>query len=385
MAVASPSLSGVEVSVDGPPPFQPDSLLGTVVAGRYRLCGHLASGGMAAVYVAEDTVARREVALKILQPHLAAAPEAVRRFLCEGAIASLIDHENVVRVLDHGGEGRPCFIAMELLEGEGLFDRLRRQGALPAEEVVAILSQVCDGLEAAHGKGVVHRDLKPENVFLHQRPGRSPTVKIIDFGVAGGAHGEPGEVGLVVGTPQYLSPEQAYGRPAGPRSDVYSVGIMAWRMLAGRHPFTADTADDLIRMQARDPVPSLTVARPDLPIPAELVAVVARACAKDPDARPASAAELGALLRGALGRATGLPTPMPRPSFRPPGTGVPTPVRVPSPDAGPPAVPVERWRRFLRMIALAAVLAGLGLAGAALFLHGRSPPAQEGRQAAPAP
>src|SRR5512136_2099758 len=111
------------VGPDGAVPFQPDSLLGTVVAGRYRLSGHLASGGMAAVYVAEDTRERREVALKILQPQLATSAAAVRRFLCEGAIAGMIEHRNVVRVLDHGD--RPCFIAMELLEGEGLFDRLR--------------------------------------------------------------------------------------------------------------------------------------------------------------------------------------------------------------------------------------------------------------------
>ena len=121
MPDGSVSLSGVDVRVDGVVPFQPESLLGTVVAGRYRLSGHLASGGMAAVYVAEDTRERREVALKLLAPHLALSPEAVRRFLCEGAIARMIDHENVVRVLDHGGEDGPCFIAMELLEGEGLF------------------------------------------------------------------------------------------------------------------------------------------------------------------------------------------------------------------------------------------------------------------------
>ena len=159
----------MDVSLEGMAPFQPESLLGTVVGGRYRLSGHLASGGMSAVYVAEDTRHRREVALKLLQPHLAGSPEAVRRFLCEGAIAGMIDHANVVRILDHGGEDGSCFIAMELLDGEGLFDRLRREGALPPAEVVAILVQVCNGLEAAHRQGVVHRDLKPENVFLGAR------------------------------------------------------------------------------------------------------------------------------------------------------------------------------------------------------------------------
>src|SRR5512137_3055119 len=201
MPDGSVSLSGVHVSLEGLAPFQPESLLGTVVAGRYRLSGHLASGGMSAVYVAEDTRHRREVALKLLQPHLAGSPEAVRRFLCEGAIAGMIDHANVVRILDHGGEDGSCFIAMELLEGEGLFDRLRRMGTMPPAEVVAILVQVCNGLEEAHRQGVVHRDLKPENVFLHQPRSASPVVKILDFGVAGGLHGEGSDAGLVVGTP----------------------------------------------------------------------------------------------------------------------------------------------------------------------------------------
>src|SRR5512136_2190010 len=164
MAQQAISLPGGDLPAGGAP-FQPESLLGTVVAGRYRISGHLASGGMAAVYLAEDTAARRDVALKVLRPDLESSPESVRQFLCEGSIASLIDHENVVRVLDHGGDANgPHFIAMELLEGEGLFDRLRRRGALEPSEAVAVLLQVCAGLEAAHRQGIVHRDLKPENV-----------------------------------------------------------------------------------------------------------------------------------------------------------------------------------------------------------------------------
>ncbi len=358
----------MDVHVDGVPPFQPESLLGTVVAGRYRLSGHLASGGMAAVYVAEDTRERREVALKLLQPHLASSPEAVRRFLCEGTIARMIDHENVVRVLDHGGDGAECFIAMELLEGEGLFDRLRREGALPPGEVVAILVQLCGGLEAAHRKGVVHRDLKPENVFLHGRRGAPPVVKVLDFGVAGGAHGEGGDTGLVVGTPEYLSPEQAFGKAVDARSDVYSVGVMAWRMLVGRPPFVADSAEALIRMQAREPVPSIATARPDLGLPADLVAAVARACAKDPSDRQPSAAALAMDLARSLGRDVPSPTPMPRPSFQPPREG-----RSPPPPPPPPE-PTGRGDRGqrLRLVAVLATALALGVAGTALLLHGRA-------------
>jgi serine/threonine protein kinase len=367
------------VSLGGMAPFQPESLLGTVVAGRYRLAGHLASGGMAAVYVAEDTRDRREVALKLLQPHLARSPEAVRRFLCEGAIAGMIDHENVVRVLDHGGDDGSCFIAMELLEGEGLFDRLRRTGALPAAEVVAILVQVCSGLEAAHRQGVVHRDLKPENIFLHGSRTARPVVKILDFGVAAGAHGEGGDTGLVVGTPEYLSPEQAYGKAADARSDVYSVGIMAWRMLVGRVPFAADSADALIRMQAREPLPSITRVRPDLGVPQELVAVVERACAKDPAGRPPSASAFALDLARAMGGAVSLPTPMPRPAFRAPEE-VTGPLAPATRDgSGAPA----RKGRFLHILAILVLVLALVVAGAAVFLHARPPP-DGAQQTAPA-
>jgi serine/threonine-protein kinase len=292
----------------------------------------------------------------------------------------MVDHENVVRVLDHGGEDGPCFIAMELLEGEGLFDRLRRQGELPPAEVVAILVQVCNGLEAAHRQGVVHRDLKPENVFLHGRRGTPPVVKILDFGVAGGAHGEGGDTGLVVGTPEYLSPEQAYGKAVDARSDVYSVGIMAWRMLVGRTPFSADSPDALIRMQARDPVPSITAARPDLVIPPELIDVVARACAKDPAERPPSAAALAVDLARSLGQSVPRPSAMPRPSFQAPPGG---PGQATAPPAQEPVPPVDRGRR-LGVLAVLALALALGVAGAAAYLHSRNPPPAGSGQTAPA-
>jgi serine/threonine-protein kinase len=385
------SLPGVDVAVDGSTPFQPDSLLGTVVGGRYRISAHLASGGMAAVYIAEDAEHRREVALKVLRPDLALSPEVVRRFLCEGSIAALVDHENVVRVFDHGGgDGGPCFIAMELLEGEGLFDRLRRVGSLPPSEVVAILVQVCNGLEAAHRQGVIHRDLKPENVFLHGRRGAPPVVKIIDFGVAGDASGEGGDIGLVVGTPEYLSPEQAYGRAVDARSDIYSVGVMAWRMLVGRTPFTADSAESLIRKQAREPVPPLTEARPDLAAHPDLVAVVARACAKNPADRPATAANLGEDLARTMGHLTPLRAPAPVPTFTP--SAPPEPLADPawaseSPDTPSPSAPAPRTLRTyqpepergsgLRLAAAVILAVGLVVTGGALYLHSRVVPKAE--------
>ena len=373
----------MEVGLDGVAPFQPDSLLGTVVAGRYRLSAHLASGGMAAVYVAEDTRDRREVALKVLRPDLAASPDVVRRFLCEGSIAAMIEHENVVRVLDHGGaEGGPHFIAMELLEGEGLFDRLRRRGALPPSEVVSILVQVCAGLDAAHRQGVVHRDLKPENVFLHGRRGAPPVVKLLDFGVASAANAVTGDAGFVVGTPEYLSPEQAFGQAVDARADIYSVGLMAWRMLVGRTPFTAPSADSMIRKQAREPVPLLTTARPDLAAHPDLVAAVARACAKRPDDRPASADVLADELARTLGHRSPLPVPAHMPTFFSSRTGSESVGSAGTAAAAvvarlppePPRPDPDRRGDVLRIVAAATLVLGLLFAAASLFVRYRPKP-----------
>jgi serine/threonine protein kinase len=196
-------------------------------------------------------------------------------------------------------------------------------------------------------------------------------VKILDFGVAAGTHGEGGDTGLVVGTPEYLSPEQAFGKAADARSDVYSVGVMAWRMLVGRPPFAADSADALIRMQAREPVPSITSVRPDLGVPPELVAVVARACAKDPADRPASASALALELARATGGTVTSPAPMPRPAFRPPGevTGARA---LPSPL---PSGSTAGKDRSLRTLAAVALVLALGVAGVAAYLHTRPQPA----------
>ncbi len=291
-----------------PPDFDPASLVGTTLDGQYRIDSHLASGGMGAVFRAHHLSLRKDVALKVLRPELTTSVELQERFRRESEIAASLEHRHIVRVTDfrRSPEGL-LYLAMELLDGESLFDRLRREGFLPPDEAVQILWQLCDGLEAAHGKGVVHRDLKPENVFLARGPG-GEVVKILDFGIAKMA--EPGEgaatqTGMVVGTPEYLSPEQATGSAVDARADLYTVGLIGWRMLAGRHPFKAADARGLLMMQATRPVPPLAEVRPDFAAYPLLVAAIARACEKDPAARYQSAAEfkadLGAVLDHGLG------------------------------------------------------------------------------------
>jgi eukaryotic-like serine/threonine-protein kinase len=301
------------------PAFDPAQLVGTTLDGRYLIEEHLATGGMGAVFRGRHVYMRKDVALKVLRPDLSASSELVERFRREAEIAASLEHENIVRVTDFGRtpEGW-LFLAMELLFGESLFDRLRREGFLPPGEAVTILWEVCAGLEAAHARGVVHRDLKPENVFLARTPSGREVVKILDFGIAKIADPSSDsatQAGMVVGTPEYLSPEQATGSAVDGRADLYTVGLIAWRMLTGRHPFKAEDARSLLMMQATKPVPAMTDARPDLADHPMLLSVVARACAKDPGIRYQTASDLKADLAGSLGAAFQAPlgaTPDPR-------------------------------------------------------------------------
>ena len=316
--------TGLSDLAQAAPAFVPESLLETTLDGRYELTAHLASGGMGAVFRARHVHLRKDVAVKVLRPELSSAPEIVERFRREAEIASALEHENIVRVTDFGrSEQGLLFLVMELLTGESLFDRLRREGFLPPEQAVPILWQVCAGLDAAHAMGVVHRDLKPENVFLARSASGREVTKLLDFGIAKLATPAAGggtQAGIVVGTPEYLAPEQATGGPVDARADLYAVGLIAWKTLAGRHPFRAEDQRALLMMQATQPVPLLTEARPDLAALPALVSVVARACAKDPAGRPPSAAALRAQLAAALGPAFLVPpgaTPAPPPHLSP--------------------------------------------------------------------
>ena len=358
------------------PPFDPASLVGTVLDGRYELVGHLASGGMGAVFQARHVHLRKDVAVKVLRPELSASGDLVERFRREAEIASALDHENLVHVTDFGRSDQGLlFLVMDLLVGESLFDRLRRERTLPPPVAVPILWQICAGLEAAHAHGVVHRDLKPENVFLTRTASGREVVKLLDFGIAKFARsGDTAtQAGIVVGTPEYLSPEQAMGLAVDARADLYTVGLLAFRMLSGRQPFRADDARGLLVQQASVPVPRVHDVNPELAEWPSLSAAVARACEKDPAARPASASELGALFAGAIGPAFVAP-PGATPTFSLPAitaaprateafgsaaTGTaPAGVEAPAPAARP-----RRWLRLALGLALLAALAVAAVAG----------------------
>ena len=285
-----------------------DSLIGTTLVGRYRVEARVGSGAMGAVYRAEQAGLGRSVALKILNRDRSVGGDTVQRFRREAQALSALHHPNTVRVFDFGATDEGLlFLAMELLEGEPLTDRIVRDGPVPACEAILIIQQVLRSIGEAHARGIVHRDLKPDNVFLARVPTeRDAIVKVLDFGIAKATDGErtidqfETLDGTVFGTPRYMSPEQAAGRTLGPRSDLYAVGIMLYELLAGRPPFVDNDAVVVMARHIREEPLSVCRAAPAEPIPANLEAAVHRSLAKDPADRFQTAEEFEQALQACL-------------------------------------------------------------------------------------
>jgi serine/threonine protein kinase len=275
-------------------------------ADRYRLERRLGVGGMATVQLAFDTRLERNVAVKLLAEHLADDSSFVSRFRREALAAARLVHPNVVQVFDFGldDETHRNFIVMEYVDGQSCAEILRERRALPPDEAVEILAQSCRGLAYAHRHEVVHRDVKPGNL-LRSRDGM---VKLADFGIAKAAEqSDITKVGSVLGTAAYLAPEQARGEPAGPASDMYALGVVAYQLLAGRLPYEAASLTDLARLQESGPPPRLDEVTTG--VSPALAAAVARALHRDPEQRYADAAEMETALRDSLrGRAPAAPT-----------------------------------------------------------------------------
>ncbi len=282
-----------------------DPLVGRLIAERYRVLAPLGRGGMGAVYRVEHLMLKKELALKFLHPELGRLDEVARRFEREAEAAARLDHPNIVSVTDFGrtADGM-LFLVMELLQGQSLTEVIRPDGAgrpLPVERALHIVRQILRALEHAHASGIVHRDLKPDNVMLIARDGDDDVVKLLDFGIAkmtAPADGEPGQAltqaGVVFGTPEYLSPEQAMGEEADQRADLYSAGIVLYEMLTGKRPFEAQSKVAIVSMHLTQKAMPVTEHVPD--VPKWLERVVERAMAKKRDERYASAgAFLGAL------------------------------------------------------------------------------------------
>jgi serine/threonine-protein kinase len=364
-------------------------------AARYRLERRLGVGGMATVQLAFDTRLERNVAVKLLAEHLADDSSFVSRFRREALAAARLVHPNVVQVFDFGLDEATHrnFIVMEYVDGASCAEILRDRRSVPPGEAVEILAQSCRGLDYAHRNGVVHRDVKPGNL-LRSRDGM---VKLADFGIAKAAEqSDITKVGSVLGTAAYLAPEQARGEPAGPASDLYALGVVAYQLMAGRLPYEAASLTDLARLQDTSPPPRLDELEPD--VAPSLAAAVARALHRDPERRYATAGEMeGALRDGLRGKAPAAATdatwvvpendteatrvvagtqatsslPRERPSQARPRRRMepldePTPPRR-APRGAPPAPPPRRRGSGLRV--LIAVLLVLALAAAGIVAY----------------
>jgi eukaryotic-like serine/threonine-protein kinase len=269
----------------------------TEIAGRYRLEGRLGFGGMSTVHRALDERLERRVAVKLLAEHLAEDPTFVSRFQREAQAAARLVHPNIVQVFDSGlDEGsHQHFIVMEYIEGQSCAEILRDDGWVDVEEAVAIIEQACAGLHYAHRHGVVHRDVKPGNL-LRSREGE---VKLADFGIAKATEQSSiTQVGSVLGTAAYLAPEQARGEEAGPRADLYALGVVAYQLIAGRLPYEATSLTELALKQQQEEPQTLDTIVAD--VSPELADAIAIALALDPRERYATARDMGDAISDAI-------------------------------------------------------------------------------------
>lgn len=328
---------------------EPLALLGpgSVLASRYQIVDRLGKGGMGTVYRARDTMLDEVVALKVLRADLGGTPEMGERFRSEIRLARKVTHRNVCRIHEYGEDGPHRFISMQLLDGEDLRQMVRRRGGLPPEEAFEVAIQVAEGLQAIHDEGIIHRDLKSPNIM---RDGRG-VARLMDFGIAKqwqeGDGGGLTMAGQIVGTPEYMSPEQVRGEKLDFRSDVYALGIVVFELFTGQLPFKGDTAIATIMKQLQEPPPLEGERARGIPEP--VVPVLRKAMAKDAADRYGSASDLGEALR--LARAAAFAQLSPAAPAAPPSpasvtgavTAVPAAVPVTSASPAAPAtvVPIE--------------------------------------------
>ncbi|MBO0808934.1 MAG: serine/threonine protein kinase, partial [Actinobacteria bacterium] len=269
------------------------SPIGQLLDGRYRVDSHIASGGMADVYLGTDTRLERTVALKVMRAELASDQDFVRRFIGEARSVARLSHPNVVAVYDQGSDGRILYLAMEYVPGQTLRSLLSQHGRLSPRAALDIMDGVLSGLAAAHEAGLAHRDVKPENVLLGERG----AIKVADFGLARlSSAARHTKSGTIIGTAAYLAPEQVAQGAADARTDVYAAGVMLFELLTGGQPHTGETPLAVAYKHVNDVVPAPSRVTPGLP-PA-LDALVAMATSRDPDLRPGDA---GQFLRAITG------------------------------------------------------------------------------------
>ncbi len=368
--------------MSGPIRAQPQ-MIGREIAGRFRILAKIGEGGMGAVYRAEQISLKRAVAVKVLRPELSANQMLVRRFETEAAAVAKIDHPNTVKVYDFGQDtDGSLFIAMEYIEGRSLRAAVQ-QGPMPPARALGIAIQVAASLADAHTQSIVHRDLKPDNVMLIDKGRSRDIVRVLDFGIARDDSRSTQlamtQAGDMLGTPQYMAPEQIRGETIDGRTDVYALGCLIYEMVTARLPFEAPTVLAMLTKHLTEQVPAPSVRRPDLGIPPAIDHLVLAAMAKDPNARPPTMDDYGELLTTvlqslpadpsrvasvgmpAVGALPVTPVPYAQPHAMTPPVQTPAPIqRIPPTTRTVPQLPAKPSRASIYAVVGVLAIGGVG-------------------------
>jgi serine/threonine-protein kinase len=353
-----------------------------ILNGQFQILQKIGSGGMGSVYKALQPAMNRMVAVKILHPKLTSRKDLASRFRREARAMSHLTHPNTVKVFLYGElEDGSLYIVMEFLEGKNLNQTVRSEGPMPPERGIPILIQACNALEEAHRAGIIHRDLKPENIFISQQAGMKDYAKVLDFGLAKVTEREmrPGSViltqeGMVFGTPEFMSPEQAQGKTLTPASDLYSLAVILYEALTGKLPFVAKNAMEYIQLHVTaPPTPIQDNAPPGRVFPPLLWKVLSKALAKNPEDRFLTGTELAMALEAVLKGATDIPNPgaavMNAMASRGPMPSAPDAPKAPAPVAAAPAPPEKKPMSIGMLIGLAVVCMIAGIVGTLLVMN----------------
>jgi len=370
--------------------METDPLIGEVVASRYRVLKKMGEGGMGTVYLAEHVTIEKKVALKVLHAEYSRKEDLKERFLLEAKAASRINHENIIDITDFGEtDSGSVFFAMEHLEGRDLSEVIKQDGPMAWSRARAVLLQICRALGAAHSKEIIHRDMKPENIFLIEREGRPDFVKVLDFGIAKVEDERQSRLtrtGMIFGTPEYMSPEQAQGHHPDHRIDVYAVGVIMYELLTGEVPFKADTFMGVLTKHIFEQPMAPRELKPDLAIPVEAEAITLKGMAKDREERFNSMTEMAAAIQQVSGRMTHSTSDLPpvrltassdalkgKPSGPRTISGAPGGRHVAEPvDTIPPEISGQRGK--LALVAVLLLLLLGGAVAAVLLLREGGPP-----------
>ncbi|MFA7335910.1 MAG: serine/threonine-protein kinase [Candidatus Obscuribacterales bacterium] len=298
--VLPPATSTAQIAADdrllGANPEEPYSdLIGKTIDKKYLVQSVLGEGGMAVVYRAHHVQMERTVVIKVMQGWLLSNRNSVERFERECKLTAKLNHPNIVSVYDVGLiNGKEPYLVMEYIKGESLADKIHNSGALPFATTANIIIQICRGLQEAHSSGIIHRDLKPDNVLLQHKSDRPDWVKIVDFGISNFVHGSKKltKTGRMVGTPEYIAPEQLKDRPIDMRTDLYGIGIMMFEMLTGRVPFDGESAESILMKHLLEDPPTMAEVRPELGENNLFQPIVDKLLKKNPDERYQTATEL---------------------------------------------------------------------------------------------